>query len=337
MGIKQFLKALALSAILIGPVQSAVYLTDDFEWTPSLSDWPYKNTGAGSSHTCTHNSNEHGWDNELFDVCVSTNCSTDPATTAIACDWHENGISTAQHKSGTRSFLNKSYGAQRESGDLSRTFTATPTGQTVWTNFWVMFDTGWASLSPATSEPYMHFFLLNTGQSVSGPRMNLQTFAPYWSSGGQHYCGPGGTQGLPSTTKYLFMVPQTDSHDWGLGTTPSATMFPNGCYNLMDHLGQWLWFSIKWQPAASVGGNGSIEIWINDVLYYTSTEIWSSNDTGCTNAFCKIILSNFRSTLGGSGAFDQGIFYDDLSITDTRLSAPGSSLLASPTNVHRNP
>ncbi len=301
-----------LSFAFIGSAQATDYLGstgvgETWETPTSIpTNWPYQQSASNNCSQASWN----GWANEGWPYCSGVDCTNG------ACQWNSVGITSAAAKNGSRGFRQSNPGNQRESGDIGRDFDiAVTSGNPVWVSFWVRFGTGWSAFNTPTSrEPYSHFFFLNSGLSMTGPRVNLLARVPYT---GSPQCQASTTGGTP----YMFFNFQTDGHDWDQGSYANGPD-GNGCWNILDHLGEWHYVQFKFQYNSGSGspGTGNTAIWIDDTQIYTGTDDWVDGNKG----FDYILLSDFFSDRDGS-SFTAQIDFDDLRVTDTRPVMPSSS------------
>lgn len=250
--------------------------------------WPY------SSMPCQPGT-WNGWANEGWLYCAGH-------------DWSGVGLTPQAAHSGARGLRLSNPGSQRESGDVGRALDmAVPEGSPIWVSMWVRFSLDWTAFNtPTTREPYAHFFFLNSAQSQTGPRVNLLARVPYASPPACE------ASALTPPRPYMFFSFQTDDHDWADGS------YPSGCFNLLDHLGEWLYVQFKLQYVLGSGspGQGQVEIWIDDSPIYSSTERWVRGEKG----FSQLLLSDFSDRAGAS--FEAVIDIDELRLTDRRPPRP---------------
>lgn len=251
--------------------------------------WPYSSTPC---QPCTWN----GWANEGWLYCAGH-------------DWSGVVLTSQAAHSGARGLRLSNPGSQRESGDLGRELDrSVPEGSPIWVSMWVRFSPEWTAFNtPTAREPYAHFLFLNSAQPQTGPRVNLLARVPYASP-------PTCEASLLAPPRpYMFFSFQTDDHDWAEGS------YPGGCFNLLDHLGAWLYVQFKLQYVLGSGspGQGQVEIWVDDSLIYSSTERWVRGEKG----FSQLLLSDFFSDRAGA-SFDAVIDLDDLRVTDRRPGLP---------------
>lgn len=276
-----------------GPIRDYLGLSGAGEtWEAPLTvpgGWPYSSTPCQPG---TWN----GWANEGWLYCTGH-------------DWTGVGLAAQAARDGARGLRLANPGSQRESGDIGKDLdTPVPPGAPVWISLWVRFSPDWLAFNtPTTREPYAHFLFLNSAQSQTGPRVNLLARVPYSSPPA---CEASQQQ---PPRPYMFFNFQTDDHDWSEGS------YPSGCYNLLDHLGTWLYvqFKLQYQVGSGDPGQGQVEIWVDNRLIYSSTERWVRGEKG----FSYLLLSDFFSDRAGA-TFDAVIDLDDLRATDVRPPMP---------------
>lgn len=288
----------ALTFLMIGVfVQEAVavnYLFENWDSDTPPSGWPCKNAPT----SCTH-STFHGWYNETVDYCRDFP------------EWASTGLSTTKAKSGARSFFQYRKAGVSESCDIRWDFSQ-PYPTNIYIGFWLHLDSNFINFNtPTTREPSYHFFFTNSAQSLTGLRINLLAKVP-WTSSWQ--CGPG-RGGIPSTQPYAFFSVQDYDREWPVGT------YPAGCYNLLEHLNEWVWYEFNLNA-----NTNTVKIWSNGTLVYQGTDRITQTN------FTYIMLSNYMSSEDGTG-FATSYYIDDFTVSDSYIGPGEKTAPNSPTGL----
>lgn len=276
------------------------FLTEDWESGTPPAGWPCKSAPS----SCTRSS-FNGWGNIVADY-----CSDYPY-------WSATGVSTARTHSGTKSFYSYRQGSNDTSCDIQKSWTATPTKAYVRMYIYLPSSAWTGFNTPTSKEPYVHLFFWNTAFSMTGPRVNIFSKVPYSSP---HACGAG-EGGVPSNQPYAFFNVQDYDKDWNTGS------FPNGCYNLMQHLDEWISVEFMFDSTNTNRSSRQVSIWINGTLTYTGTNRLTDDN------YRNLILSNYMS-VAGSTPNDTAIYYDDIIVSDTYV---GPSRMPGSAPVSNNP
>lgn len=291
---------LAANLVLgLGTANATDFLSEDWESGTPPAGWPCKSAPS----TCTRSS-FNGWGNIVADYCPDYPY------------WSTTGVTTARTHSGSKSFYTYRQGSNDTSCDIQKSWTATPTKAYVRMYIYLP-SSAWAGFNtPTSKEPYVHLFFWNTAFSMTGPRVNIFSKVPYSSP---HACGAG-EGGVPSNQPYAFFNVQDYDKDWDTGN------YPNGCYNLMQHLDEWISVEFMFDSTNTNRSSRQVSIWINGTLTYTGTNRLT-DDT-----YRNLILSNYMS-VSGQTPNDTAIYYDDIIVSDTYIGPtrlPGSAIVSNP-------
>jgi hypothetical protein len=286
-------------ALGLGTANATDFLTEDWESGTPPAGWPCKSAPS----TCARSS-FNGWGNIVADYCPD------------AAYWSSTGVSTARSHSGTKSFYTYRQGSNDYSCDIQKSWTATPTKAYVRMYIYLPSSAWTGFNTPTTKEPYVHLFFWNTAFSMTGPRVNIFAKVPYVTS---YACGAG-RGGIPANQPYAFFNVQDYDKDWDSGS------FPNGCYNLMQHLDEWISVEFMFDSTNTNRSSRQVSIWINGTLTYTGTNRLTDDN------YRNLILSNYMS-VSGQTPNDTAIYYDDIIVSDTYIGPtrmPGSAPLPAP-------
>jgi hypothetical protein len=300
--LQYFLLILVVLVILFDGNRSAfglVYLSEDWDTGTPSAYWPCKLAPSGR---CDSNLEFRGWWSPLGSDCRYTY----EANT---------GISTTKAYSGTRSFYNFRAAGYSDSCDIVYNLPA-PYPTKIYIRFYLYLDSNFINFNtPVSREPSYHLLFTNTAHSMTGLRVNLLAGVP-WTSPWQ--CGHS-RGGVPSTQPFAFFSVQDYDREWPVGT------YPAGCYNLLQHLNEWL--CVEFMMDANTN---TVQMWVNETLVYQATDRITQTN------FTRIIFSNYMSSEGGSG-FDTGYYIDNIVVSDSYIGpvAPDGRPKA-PVNVKGN-
>lgn len=269
----------------VSVVRATEFVHEDWDTGTPPASWPYKDAPdvcpAGWQGNVFH-----GWGPGLAGYCQSFS------------EWAQTGLSTTHAYSGTRSFFIKRVAGVSESGVIDIAL-PTPYPSKIYVAFRLWLDSNFINFNTPTSrEPSYHFLFTNSAQSGTGLRVNMLSKVPYIVN---HSCGAN-EGGFPYNRPYTFFDFQdyTTSHFRG--------GFFLGCYNLLDHLNEWLAVEFMFD---SPGGH--ITAWIN------GTVVYDYDDTITDPNFTSLQISNYMSSEDGTG-FDTSYYIDDFVVADTFIS-----------------
>lgn len=279
--------------LVLCPLSASATVLWSSNWdtgTPGVN-WPCKQAPS----SCTTPLTFDGWENVGGDFCDGQ------------ASYADDGISTTQAHSGTKSFYLKRDGGSgegQEACDIRRTITGSPTA--IYMRIYLYLDTNYLTFNTPTSrEPYQHFIFFNSALSGEGFQINLLSRVPY-TSPPQCAAGYGG---VPAGTPYMWF-----NHWTANGGGEADNDAPSGCYNLLDHVGEWQ--CIEWYINASTD---RMSIWVagNKVVDNISF------NTGISN-FNWVQFSVFMSDQGGSD-FASSWYVDDVVISDSYIGPTDST------------
>jgi hypothetical protein len=269
-----------------------VYISEDWDSGTPPANWPCKLAPSGN---CSTSLLFNGWWSPLGSDCrYAYEANT--------------GVTSNKSYSGTKSFYNFRKAGYSDSCDIVRDL-PTPYPTKINIRFYLYLESNFINFNtPVTREPSYHLLFTNTALALTGLRVNLLAGVP-WTS--PWTCGHG-RGGVPADQPYAFFSIQDHDREWPVGS------YPAGCYNLLEHLNEWLCVEFSMDATTD-----TVKIWINETLVYQGTDrITQSN-------FTRIIFSNYMSSEEGSG-FDTGYYIDNVVVSDSYIGPVSGSSVPNP-------
>lgn len=271
--------------LLFQSAGATVFINENWDTGTPPTGWPCKQAPSSCS-SLSYDS----WVNVGGDFCSGQ------------ASYADDGLSTTQAHSGTRSFYmrrNGGGGEGQEGCDIRRTISGSP--KNIYVRLWLYLDTNYLNFNTPTSrEPYQHFIFFNSALANTGFQVNLLSKVPYVSP---PVCAAG-YGGVGSSTPYMWFNVYGSSRE-------STNDAPAGCYNLLAHVGQWQ--CIEWNFNVTTG---KMSVWAagNKVVDNVSVSYPSAVQSG----FNWIQFSPFMSDQGGSD-FASSWYIDDVAIADAPI------------------
>jgi hypothetical protein len=281
-----------IGCLLVQSAGATVFINEDWDTGTPPANWPCKQAPSSCS-SLSFNS----WVNVGGDFCDGQSSYAD------------DGLSTTRAHSGAKSFFMKRNGGSgegQEGCDIRRDLPTHPTN--IYVRIWLYLDTNYLAFNTPTSrEPYQHFIFFNSAIANTGFQVNLLSRVPYVSTPA---CAAG-YGGVGTSTPYMWFNVYGASGE-------STNDAPAGCYNLLDHVGQWQ--CIEWNFNASTK---KMSVWVagNKVVDNVTVNYPISR-------FNWIQFSPFMSDQDGSN-FASSWYIDDVVVSDSRIGC-GDTIVPSP-------
>lgn len=269
---------------MAGSSSATVFLDENWDTGTPPANWPCKQAPS----SCTTPLLFHSWENVGGDWCSGS------------ASYADDGLSTTQAHSGTKAFFMKRNGGSgegQEGCDIRRTITSSPSN--IYVRIWLYLDTNYLNFNtPMSRFPYQHFIFFNSALSGAGVQINLLSAVP-WTSPATCAAGRGG---VGTNTPYMWF------NHWRAGGSESQVDAPAGCYNLLDHVGQWQ--CVEWNLNAATD---KLSVWAAGNKVVDNVNL----DYGVSN-FQWIQFSPFMSDQDGTD-FTSSWYVDDIAISDAPI------------------